>query len=79
MRTFIAVAVVALLVGSGPVAFAQSAASNTPRFIIEKVIDSRANDEVWVLDTVTGAVRVCSTAASGDIASDGPKCTPWTK
>jgi hypothetical protein len=77
MRLSLIVAVTASVLALSTAAFAQSA-GNSGRFVVEKITSGHGN-EIWILDTATGAVRACSTAASGDVASDKATCTPWTK
>jgi hypothetical protein len=77
MRLSLIMAVAASVLALSPVALAQGA-GNSGRFVVERITSGHGN-EIWILDTASGAVRVCSTPATGSVASDGATCTPWTK
>lgn len=75
-----AAALAVLFMATVSTAYAQDAPKdgNAPRYVIERITSSKAN-EIWILDTYTGSVKVCTTEATGDISSDGVACTAWKK
>jgi hypothetical protein len=82
MRLIVIIALASILASPASAQNAPApAGASGSRYAIENVaqVSNSKGSEVWILDTQTGLLKVCYTAASGDTGSDKPVCTPWTK